>query len=162
MHRFIVWLLSIIIFSALYGWTITPLNERKEMYLGGATVFAAVLLIYLAGRLIWKKRGILLHHKNIGLALTPKKIAWAGLVMFLVAGLYPPWKKVFDARGVHLEEPAGYSFLFMPPEDNRIEHRYLASVKVDLTRLGIQWTMLAVGFGVASLRKKEPGKEESR
>ncbi len=93
-----------------------------------------------------------------------KGILIAALALFLAAGSYPPWVRTFDFHGSHRQTPAGYWPLFLPPaaEDN-----VYAGVSIDLTRLLIEWAIIAaIAYGtwlIASVRrsKQQPTDENS-
>ena len=70
------------------------------------------------------------------------------VVLLLVAlmGLIPPWTKyTASPRGLNIEKPAGYSFIFAPPQPDG----YYGSqgVKVDVKRLLIQWVIVCAVAG---------------
>jgi hypothetical protein len=108
---------------------------------------------------------------------------WTALALVL-SGLFPPWLYTFDksstsdTAGGHWEVSAGYALLFKPPdvelknEGNNAKFRdYVsnynsrAGMKLDITRLFVEWVcILAVGgvaWGVARLNR-EPVSEANQ
>jgi hypothetical protein len=80
-----------------------------------------------------------------------KKIIIAGLALFLLAGLFPPWNSVVNSKGYYIEGSLGYHLFFDPP----IAERY-ASAKIDFSRLGLQWFLIVCTAGaVLYLRRPE-------
>jgi len=75
-----------------------------------------------------------------------KKVIIAGLTLFLLSGLFPPWNSVVDNKAVHLEKNIGYHLLFDPPENPRIR-RVVASAEIDFPRLGLQWFLVVCAAG---------------
>lgn len=74
-----------------------------------------------------------------------KTIVIVSMLMFLFMGLYPPWTYTDDHRQMSTEKPAGYALIVEPPEP---ETSYSSSgVKLDITRLSVQWMMLIVITG---------------
>ena len=86
-----------------------------------------------------------------------RRIILVGILMIILMGLFPPWKYTFQSSISHSEEPAGYRFIASPP--SRRVSNSMHGVKIDATRLLIQWamTILASVFGVlvAQNRKDE-------
>jgi hypothetical protein len=72
-------------------------------------------------------------------------------------GLFPPWMRTFSAsNGMHVEAPYGYAFITNPPErynvstydgHEGVDRRY--GIKIDATRLFIQWLVVVFGYSVA-------------
>ena len=83
-----------------------------------------------------------------------RKILIGGLLVFLFLGLFPPWVYTFNAQSVHAERPAYYAFIALPPNPERDAPAF--GVSIDMSRLVIQWFVLAaaVGFGVFITRTK--------
>jgi hypothetical protein len=65
-------------------------------------------------------------------------IILVGVAVFVLMGLFPPWKFV----GGGWEEPARYHFIASPPE---------GFCKIDMSRLLIQWAVTIAASGVAVL-----------
>lgn len=91
-----------------------------------------------------------------------------GLGIILLMGLIPPWKCAFSvARLSRLERPAGYGFIFYPPSPVKVaksgEFGSSASksdpsywsVRLDVTRLFIQWAVIAIAVAGICLVLKE-------
>lgn len=65
--------------------------------------------------------------------LKQKSIILAGVICLAVLACYLPWTYTFHTSAVHREKPAGYYFIFDPPQP---EDKWGASgVKVDLPRV---------------------------
>jgi hypothetical protein len=76
--------------------------------------------------------------------VSTKMLVIVGLALFLLSGIFPPWDSVIDSQGVHLQKDLGYHLLFEPPTANG---RYSSS-KIDFSRLGLQWFLIACTTGV--------------
>lgn len=50
---------------------------------------------------------------------------WIGVLLFIAAGLYPPWLKVKENARMRKEEPMGWSWLWQPYSR---EYTYMATV----------------------------------
>lgn len=75
-----------------------------------------------------------------------------GLLVFALMGLIPPWQYTFTPEGAATAtKPAGYHLLFEPPEPER--RHALAGVRIDVSRLAIQWAILAAIIGVFLTRR---------
>jgi hypothetical protein len=73
----------------------------------------------------------------------------AGLGVAVLMGLFPPWLYTVDAPGFTSSDPAGYSFIAAPP--SRRFSRPIDGVRFDVTRLLVQWTLVAGGLGATLL-----------
>ena len=88
-----------------------------------------------------------------------KVCIWIGIVAFVMMGIFPPWVYRVDIIRGQVEASAGYSFLASPPEPkepwNWSSRR--TTVRIDFTRLLIQWTMVMVLLGglVLTLRERK-------
>jgi hypothetical protein len=76
-----------------------------------------------------------------------RPIITIGIIVFIIMGLFPPWKYTLNAQGIHIEKPAGYALIIYPPKPEIIAEAY--GVRVDISRLVIQWIILAVATGGA-------------
>lgn len=74
-----------------------------------------------------------------------KKIIATGVVAAILMCLIPPWKHTFKRSSIYSEEPAGYYFILDPPER---KSNLAFGLKLDLTRLSIQWVMILLGTGL--------------
>ncbi len=72
-----------------------------------------------------------------------KIIMWFGILVIILMGLLPPWKKTFSYQGSYSEKPAGYYFITYPPEAKIKVEGY----KIDITRLGLQLIMVSLVTG---------------
>ncbi len=82
--------------------------------------------------------------------LKQKVCIWIGIASFVLMGLLPPWVYRFDSDVVRMEASAGYSFLTSPPapkEGYYAEQGDFITVRIDVTRLLIQWAMVVVLVG---------------
>ena len=97
---------------------------------------------------------------------TLSKILLVGLVLLIVTCLFPPWEYTFNARGIYSEKPAGYHFLFSPPEPLKYGNAY--GVKINFVQLSIEWIAIVL-FVTAMLiiflnnkRTKSPNENRER
>jgi hypothetical protein len=68
-----------------------------------------------------------------------KLFLWLGIFIIVAMGLYPPWKFI-------TETPTSFGFLYAPPP---------GQVKLDYTRLSVEWVMAAVvTFGLVVSAQK--------
>lgn len=78
-----------------------------------------------------------------------KIIIIVGIVAFVVIGMFPPWLYTHKGASINTVEPAGYSFIAIPP---RIKYetikKYDSSVKLDISRIVIQWVTVFVSTGL--------------
>jgi len=95
-----------------------------------------------------------------------------GLGIILLMGVIPPWKCAFSlAHLSRLERPAGYGFIFYPPSpvtvakskeflsDGDMRNPSFWSVRLDTTRLFIQWVVVAIAVAGLCLVLKEDERE---
>jgi hypothetical protein len=92
-----------------------------------------------------------------------------GLAIILLMGLIPPWKCAFSlAKYPRLERPAGYGFIFYPPSPVKVagsgeffspmNRPSYWSVRLDVTRLFIQWAVIAIAVaGICLVLKEDEG-----
>ena len=45
-----------------------------------------------------------------------RAILLTGIVLFVLMGMFPPWKETFQASGAFSENPKGYAFIAAPPK----------------------------------------------
>ena len=77
---------------------------------------------------------------------TQRIIAIAGIVLFILIAVYPPWKVVVGDGVINI----GYSFIGTPPI---VGYR---NVRIDLERLGIQWiTALVTTVGLVKVCERK-------
>ena len=91
-----------------------------------------------------------------------KTILIIGLVVFLLMGLFPPWAEYGVSS---LKWPKGYSFIFTQ-HNVKYDVKYSTSCSLDVSRLAVQWILVAVGtagfvllFDKKKHRKSEENKE---
>src|SRR5882672_10473622 len=86
-----------------------------------------------------------------------KSVLWLAIVGAVAMGLLPPWKYTSDFKiddfSDHSERAAGYAPLWNPPAlarnpilDHPTNHRYAylgSGIRLDMTRLAVQWIVLA-------------------
>jgi hypothetical protein len=75
-------------------------------------------------------------------------LLWIGVVLVLAMAVFPPWEFRPVLRYA-MTAPAGYSLIFLPPK--------LDNVRVDVTRIGIQWFAVAVIIGAAIVTQQKGG-----
>ena len=92
-----------------------------------------------------------------------KVISIIGIVIIFVMGFIPPWKYIDTDPSPYREMPNGYHPIFLPPELNEEQ---LLGLKIDISRLAIQWItvlfMMAVALFITQERSdaKESDEEE--
>lgn len=80
--------------------------------------------------------------------LTPKKAVWAGIACLALLATYVPWKyTVHMPNRLYREEPAGYSFIFKPPQARRAGE----GVQLDLPRVLIPMAVIVFATVVVFL-----------
>lgn len=82
-----------------------------------------------------------------------KRLLLIGIAIAVLMGLVPPWTTTLHYQSIHLERPAGYSFIFAPPKAELLD-----SVGIDFRRLLLQWTALALATGGGLIFFREPTK----
>jgi hypothetical protein len=75
-------------------------------------------------------------------------LLWIGVIPTLAMAIFPLWEFRPVLRYA-MTAPAGYAWIFLPPK--------LENVRVDITRLGIQWFAVAVVFGAAIITQQKGG-----
>ncbi|MGC8493360.1 MAG: hypothetical protein ACP5SH_16655 [Syntrophobacteraceae bacterium] len=83
-----------------------------------------------------------------------RSVVLCGLVVIIIMGLFPPWSRF----GLNVDQVnAGYACLFSPPVST-----YSQSVQVDMTRLLMQWALVALSVAAILLFLKllHPSKPE--
>jgi hypothetical protein len=89
-----------------------------------------------------------------------KAIIYIGLMVFVLAGLFPPWikvTKILANTGMRIlqEDPVGLSFILSPPIwdiDRHPAPHYFTDAKLDVSRLAIEWTIiLALTIGISRI-----------
>lgn len=104
-----------------------------------------------------------LNRKQLGIVI-------ASAVVFIAMGLYPPWTYTVDyaesssigggssrSSEVHSKKPAGYALIVAPPTPEQEGARF--GVRLDISRLVVQWIVLAAATGGAVLLAKGPRSE---
>ena len=85
------------------------------------------------------------------------KILILSIALFIVIGLYPPWIYTFNAKSIHSEKPAEYALIIEPPEPEDYNNvRY--GVRMDISRLVVQWLILCAATTGAMLLTREKRK----
>lgn len=80
--------------------------------------------------------------------LAQKRVAFIGIVLFTLIGLFPPWTYTIDLQSMHSERPAGSYFLFDPPAPRVLDTPSLgvqwgSGVKLDVSSLAVRWVLVA-------------------
>lgn len=86
-----------------------------------------------------------------------RKIVIVGVVLFVLMGLFPPWTYTLDLQSIHREKPAGYALIVSPPEPERGSPAF--GVTIDISRLIVQWFVLAAATGLGVFMTRTQGKE---
>jgi len=87
-----------------------------------------------------------------------RKIVVISIAIFVLIGLFPPWVYTFKHKDTYSAKSAGYAFIAVapPPEQDTLAH----GVKIDLSRLLIQWVLLVgVSGGVLLLAPRKEGED---
>ncbi len=87
-----------------------------------------------------------------------RAILLTGIVLFVLMGMFPPWKETFQASGAFSENPKGYAFIAAPP---KVQNERVQGMHINMSQLIVQWAMLAAGMGVGFFLSKPgaPGTE---
>ena len=90
------------------------------------------------------------------MTLNPKqlRILISSGVIFVAMGLFPPWTYTLDAQSIHREKPAGYALIILPPNPEKDAPAF--GVRLDVSRLSIQWLILVAATGGLLLLAREP------
>lgn len=86
-----------------------------------------------------------------------RKIVIVGVVLFILMGLFPPWTYTLDAQSIHREKPAGYALIISPPGPEKNAPAF--GVKIDISRLIVQWLVLAATTGLGVFMTRTQDKE---
>jgi len=102
------------------------------------------------------------HSVRISLNSRQQKVVWAGLILILLMCLFPPWVYTIDyardGASVHSEKPAGYGSLFFAPDP--LSYSVGHGIRIDLTRLFIQFVFLATSTLLGFILTKDKGTKE--
>jgi hypothetical protein len=75
-------------------------------------------------------------------------------VIFVGMGLLPPWIYTLDAGSIEREKPAGYALIVSPPNPEKDLPAF--GVRLDISRLLIQWLVLVAATDGLLLLTREP------
>jgi hypothetical protein len=83
-----------------------------------------------------------------------KRLIIVGVLVFILAGLFPPWIYTLHVNRIDTEKPAGYAPIFDPPSPEKYNKYY--GIKLDVSRLAVQWIIIisATGLGLLLTYKK--------
>ena len=98
-------------------------------------------------------------YKNMMINSAQRKILIIAAFIYIIMGLFPPWVYTYDFRTMHSENPAGYALIFDPPWPDGNNEGY--GVRIDISRISVQWITLALVTASALLlvsgsRKEAP------
>lgn len=82
-----------------------------------------------------------------------RKLLLVGIAAAVLMGVFPPWTDSFRYEQAHSQGAAGYAFIFDPPKAE-IMH----TVSIDVSRLVVQWVVVALAVGGGMLFLREPSK----
>ena len=68
-------------------------------------------------------------------------------------GIFPPWTDSFHYESLHSQGAAGYGFILDPPKTEMLH-----SITIDVSRLLVQWVVVALAVGCGLLYLREPTK----
>jgi len=83
-----------------------------------------------------------------------RKIVIIGVVLFVLMGLFLPWKHTLDYESIRWERPAGYAFIALPPEPEGA-----IGARIDISRLIVQWLILAAASSLGMFMTRTQEKE---
>lgn len=97
--------------------------------------------------------------RGIIMTFNPKqlRVLIAASVIFVIMGIFPPWTYTFNGESIHSEKPAGYGLIISPPKPEQDDGYLSYGIRLDITRLFVQWLVLFVATGGLLLLKREPG-----
>jgi hypothetical protein len=75
-----------------------------------------------------------------------KQILIAGVLIFILMGIFPPWLQTIDTRGEygrHGSKSVGYAFIMSPPTNDS----WVLTTHLDISRLLVQWVLVFVATG---------------
>jgi len=83
-------------------------------------------------------------------------LLWLGIIVIVLMCLYPPWVQIsrLPSSNIKGTTPAGYAFLWQPPEISRY-----SGIAIDFPRLLLQCFIVAVITGGLLVTLKEKKKE---
>jgi hypothetical protein len=95
-----------------------------------------------------------------GIRMNKKQVVISiiGVAIVFLMGIIPPWKIVDTSSMTYREMPAGYYFIFAPPEPDEEE---LLGVKLDLSRLAVQWVTILFVIAAALFLTQEKEEESN-
>ena len=80
-----------------------------------------------------------------------------GTAVAALMGIFPPWSDSFlytdSSLQVHTQGAAGYSFILDPPKAEMLH-----TITIDVSRLFVQWVVVALAVGCGFLYLREPSK----
>lgn len=90
-----------------------------------------------------------------------RTVILGGLILFLLMGLYPPWREVLNyGQGQIISQSVSYASIFNPPELKKTYKPY--SIEIDWSRLVIEWICVVVfTIGIVFLVGSRPKKLNS-
>jgi hypothetical protein len=77
-----------------------------------------------------------------------------GIAVAVLMGIFPPWTDSFRFEQVISQGAAGYSFILDPPKAE-----YFHTITIDLSRLLVQWVVVALAVACGFLSLREPSKQ---
>jgi hypothetical protein len=81
------------------------------------------------------------------------KTVWAGVVIIVLMGLFPPWNYTFDRPQIHSAKPAAYAPIYLPPQP---EHDSVGcGVSIDFSRLMIQLVLVVIIVAALAIKFKD-------
>lgn len=83
-----------------------------------------------------------------------RKILVIAALLFVAAGVCPPWIYTVDGQSIHSQRPAGYALVMAPPAPEQSGAAF--GVKLDFSRLAVQWLVLTALTGGALLLAERP------
>ncbi len=96
------------------------------------------------------------RESSMSLNFNQRFLLGLGVVLFVLMGLIPPWIYTFAYSGAttHIEKPAGYFLIIDPPKPET--NRYTEGVRIDFSRLLLQWIIVAAATGLSIFLARGP------
>lgn len=82
------------------------------------------------------------------------RVLIAASVIFVIMGIFPPWTYTFDWGSTHSEKSAGYGLIVSPPNPEQDGPSF--GVRLDISRLLVQWLVLVAATSGLILLTREP------
>lgn len=85
-----------------------------------------------------------------------KKIIVIGVVVIILMAIFPPWTHTYRYKTAYSNEPAGYRFIFYPPDKKSKVNSMAHGIELDITRLCVQWIIFSMVTGLGVFLSSKP------